>query len=53
VPFRPGGTLEALRSALEFGIFRFQGQTYFFVEPWAGEVKELFLNVIGKSSLLF
>jgi hypothetical protein len=23
------------------------------VEPWAGEVKELFLNVIGKSSLLF
>ena len=27
-------------SALEFRIFRFQGQTFLFVGPWVGEVKE-------------
>jgi hypothetical protein len=37
-PWRDTGSFRV--SALEFGIFRIQGQTFLFVGPWAGEVKE-------------
>jgi len=54
MPFRPGGTLEALEGLplnLEFSVFK--GRPFYSWDHGLVKSKNLFLNVIGKSSLLF